>query len=188
MAEFSSIENLAGSDNSQDGFVFLAGGSISGTVTGGNGGPDSLVVEDPAEEGPFTMINPASSGTGTLTLYGKTITYAGLEPIVDTSSAGAVVIHGSVYDDALVLEDKDPSALGEMQIRNTSDDFFDAATGSFVSTLSFANPASTLGILLGWGETLSPWRLRSGFQRGDHLRGTRYGAGADETNRWSITS
>jgi len=140
-AEFSGIEKLVGSANNQDGFVFFAEGSISGTISGGEEGSDGFIVEDPAEEGPFTIINPDSSGAGTVTLYDKTITYTGMEPIVDTSIAATVIVHGSSYNDDLVLE-AGPEA-GKMQIRSTSGDFYDVGSGGFLPAQTFDNPATS---------------------------------------------
>jgi len=43
---FVGIEDLKGADNADDTFTFAVGGSLSGTVTGGAGGMDTLVVDD----------------------------------------------------------------------------------------------------------------------------------------------
>jgi len=191
MVDFSDIEKLTGSDNSEDGFVFFAAGSISGMVSGGAGGSDGVIVEDPAEEGPFTVINPADSDPDAVALYDKTIIFAGMEPIVTPSSAGALIIRGSVNDDVLVLEDRDPLTPGEMQIRSASGDFFDAVTDSFLSTFSFASSAANLTILVGSGEdslTLGAFDPSFGaaitYQGGAGLDTL---AGANETNTWKIT-
>lgn len=190
-AEFTAIEKLVGSANSEDGFVFLAEGNISGSIHGGDGGSDGFIVEDPAEDGPFTIVNPDSSGGGTVTPYGKTINYAGMEPIVDASITDTVIIHGSVYDDVLVLEDEDPIATGEMQIRSVSSDFFDANGGTFTSTLTFSNPTSSLVLKLGMGrDKLTIGALDPDFNAPvevDGGSGFDTLAGPDGANAWNIT-
>ncbi len=189
--EFLDIENLSGSAGNHDDFVFFANGSMSGVVRGGTGGFDSLIAEDPAEDGPFTVINPAGNGLESVSLYNKTITYEDMEPIIDASVADTVVIHGSAYNDDLVLEDKDAATPGEMQIRSASSDFFDRATDSFISTLSFVNPASILAINLGAADdTMNIGTLDPGFSAAITIEG---GDGLDTligsngTNTWDIT-
>jgi hypothetical protein len=149
---FAGIESLEGGTGSPNEFVFFADGSISGLVSGGDGGSDALILEDPEAIGTLTVVNPYQAGPATaiLALYGKSIEYAEMESIVDTSSTNTVVIFGSFFDDQLVLEDS--ATPGEMQIRSTSGDFFDAASGLFVDTMSFATPTAALNIHLlgGW--------------------------------------
>ena len=191
LTEFNGIENLSGGANNQDGFVFFTGGSISGTVDGGAGGSDGIIVEDPAEEGPFTVVNPHSSGDGTLSLYGHTVNYAGMEPIVDASTPGTVLVHGSSYDDDLVLEDSDPATPGRMQVRSASGDFFNAGSGSLVAALSFDNPTAALIVRLGAGEdSLTMASLDPSFTAPVSFEGGNgYDTlvGLDATNTWTIS-
>ena len=190
-SEFNGIENLLGSADNQDGFVFFTGGSISGTVNGGVSGSDGIIVEDPAEEGPFTVVNPHNSGAGILSLYGQTITYAGMEPIVDTSTAGTVVIHGSVHAEELILEDADAGSTGQMRIQFNSGDVYDVGSVSFLAALTFANPVNTLILKLGRSEdSLTIGAFDPSFTADIEYEG---GSGfdtlvsADGSNAWNIT-
>ena len=144
---FTAIENLVGTADTQDGFVFLAEGSLSGSITGGAGGPDGFVVEN-GEDGSFTRVNPDASGAGTVSLHGKTVNYSGMEPILDGTDADRI-INASIYDDTLILEDADNSTTGTMQVRSLAGDFYDAATGTLISAVAFTNPLTSLTFNLG---------------------------------------
>jgi len=189
---FRGIENLAGTADNRDGFIIEAEGSISGSIAGGAGGGDGLVIEDPGEDGPFTVVSPDTSGAGTVSLYGRTIAYSGMEPIVDASAADAVVVHGSAYDDDFVLEDADAGSAGAMQVRSTTGDFYDAATESFVGAIAFANPATSLSFRFGAGEdTLMLGAFDPDFAAAVDVEGGGGFdtlAGGDGDNDWQITA
>ena len=188
---FHGIEHLVGSADSQDGFVFLAGGSISGVIAGGDGGSDGFLVQEAVDEGPFTRVDPDHSGTGSVTIHGQTVRYAGMEPILDAAAAATVVVHGSVYNDRLVLEDAAADAAGQMQIRFASGDYFDAVAGEFRNTLVFANPRDAFILRLGGGDdSLTIGVLDPDFSAAVVFEG---GAGfdtlvgPDTANSWAIT-
>ncbi|MBL8385220.1 MAG: exo-alpha-sialidase, partial [Burkholderiales bacterium] len=97
---------LVGSENNADTFVLAVGGSLSGGMHGGPGGFDTLVIEG----GSFTDTRYRADGpdSGTVTLDGRSVAYAGLEPVVDNSvaaiksfSVGSAPPLGSAGDDAI---------------------------------------------------------------------------------------
>src|SRR5690606_5545445 len=114
---FASFEHLVGADHTaSDLFIFEAGGSISGSVSGGSGTADGIKVQNGAG-GPYTVFNPAAvDSAGTLALHGRTIVYSGMDNQALTSGdAFARVIYGSVFDDLIIIESA--PATGEMQVR-----------------------------------------------------------------------
>ena len=62
------VENLAGAANNKDTFVFEAGAALAGTIDGGDGGFDTLVVN--GDQRSFVS-TPASASSGTVALDGK---------------------------------------------------------------------------------------------------------------------
>ncbi|MGE0604027.1 MAG: LEPR-XLL domain-containing protein, partial [Xanthobacteraceae bacterium] len=81
--DFSNVENLAGSDDTEDTFVITADGHLDGILDGGLRGFDTLVLDG----GSFSRVSYAATGPdyGTIDRDGQVIAYAGLEPIVDNS-------------------------------------------------------------------------------------------------------
>ncbi len=73
---FSSVEDLQGAADNEDTFVFEEGGSVSGVVDGGAGGSDRLFLA-----GSYASAEAASTGegSGTVTVDGVVIRFAGLE-------------------------------------------------------------------------------------------------------------
>ena len=75
---FADVENLVGAPDNKDTFVVAAGGSIAGTIDGGDGGFDTLVVDGNAKQ----LHASAKNGhDGVLKIGKDKLTYAGLEPI-----------------------------------------------------------------------------------------------------------
>ncbi len=150
--DFSGIENLVGADTVPDTFLVLLDGSIEGTLTGGAGGPDSVVVQrgndfitvhstgDNAHA--FSVANPADPARE------RTFRYAGIEPLIAGTSADRVVF-GTGTADNFVLDDATPAGK---KIVNASGDFYDAGSNSFVAELSFATPATSILFALGAGD------------------------------------
>ena len=80
---FADVENLVGAPDNKDTFVVAAGGAIAGTIDGGDGGFDTLVVDGDAKE----LHASAKNGhDGVLKIGKNKITYAGLEPISVTGA------------------------------------------------------------------------------------------------------
>jgi hypothetical protein len=142
---FASIENLTGGANRDD-FIVEAGGSISGTLDGG-GGADGLVIFNDADES-RTVVNPRSGGPHTFTLHDKSVTYAGLEPIVGGTADEREILGSAVVD--VWMLDKNGA---DLRLSSTAGDFYDdtLATPAFVGSLAFAIPTS-LTIDLGEGH------------------------------------
>jgi hypothetical protein len=78
---FSGVENLEGAADNEDTFVIEAGGSVTGGLEGGAGGFDTIVVA----EGDYSVKVYTASGpdSGSISLDGTVIQYAGFEPLVD---------------------------------------------------------------------------------------------------------
>ncbi|RPH76573.1 MAG: LEPR-XLL domain-containing protein, partial [Planctomycetaceae bacterium] len=111
VVEFSGIENITGSDAGSDFFIIEGEGSISGTLSGGAGGVDGILVY--AEDGSYSRLNPKSTaGSHAATVHGKAITYAGLESVL-AGNLTSLVIHGSPLRDMWTLAD-DPAVAGQI--------------------------------------------------------------------------
>ena len=85
---FAGFENLAGAAGNKDTFVVEPGAGVSGVIDGGPGGFDTVQVS-----GARVVSNPTDPHSGTLIVDGRTIMYAGLEPV--TISSPTVVINGA---------------------------------------------------------------------------------------------
>jgi len=141
---FVHIENLKGSTGNQDTFVLAAGAGLTGILDGGDGGFDSLVIDGGAHQNlAFTASGPNS---GTVTLDGQEVSYAGLEPITVSGTAANVTVDGSIVSDDLVLERVDATNL---RVRTTNGSIesvqFADPTGSFTVNMLLGADTFTLG-------------------------------------------
>ena len=134
---FSGFENLTGATHNQDGFIVHGGGSISGVINGGSNGQDNLALEDPNHPGNLTVIIPGSTGSGTLSanaLYQGvgSVSFTGMERpfYADSSVAGQVTLHGSAFNDTLVLSQQGSNL--RLTETSVSRSFWDVATTAFV--------------------------------------------------------
>src|SRR5439155_16189284 len=84
-------------------FVFEQGAALAGSIDGGAGGFDTLVLHGSSRTFRST---PKDKSSGTIALDGNVIAYAGLEPIVNTGSAADAIFDlGSGDDDATLQPD-----------------------------------------------------------------------------------
>ena len=85
---FVGFENLEGSADNEDTFVFTPGGSLSGDIEGGDVGFDTLDVRD----GTYDVVSfrPTGPQSGSVVLDGNIIEYDGLEPIFSTVAAPTI--------------------------------------------------------------------------------------------------
>ncbi len=114
--EFQGVENLVGAANNQDKFVFEPSGSLSGSIDGGAGGYDTMVVQG---NGSGVLRSVATGpNSGRISLGTKQINYAGLEPILVTGVPD-VQVQGTSGDDGLVVE-QDPGNAGNIRVRSTT--------------------------------------------------------------------
>ena len=97
---FTGFENLTGAANNNDTFVFEPGSTLSGTIQGGAGGHDTLVVNG----GLVVTSNSSSSSSGTVVVDGHVITYQGLEPVIFSGAPNVVVNLTSGVDDVTVTQ------------------------------------------------------------------------------------
>ncbi|MCR9293765.1 MAG: hypothetical protein NXI32_13655, partial [bacterium] len=164
---FEGFENLSGADDNIDVFEFGPSGAITGVIAGGQNGTDGFIVEDPGnaslgeDETPeATAFNPAGADSdGMVTLYGKNISYTGMDrqEIISNASGGDIEITGTVFDDTLVISDADENASGLMQVSLTSPNagssysilMYEGGSGETVESYTFATPDSSL-IISGW--------------------------------------
>ena len=141
VVEFSGIENITGSDAGSDFFIIEGEGSISGTLSGGAGGVDGIIVY--ADDGSYSRLNPKSAaGSHAATVHGKAITYAGLESVLD-GNLTSLVIHGSPLRDMWTLAD-DLAVAGQIVLTSNAGKFFDdaAVTPGLVAELKATRPAT----------------------------------------------
>ena len=147
---FDGFENLIGAADNNDVFVVkvtdASTGSISGSVAGGAGGRDGLVIYETTTSG--SLINPAGADSfGTVTQFGKTVAYTGLDH-QDVIGGNDVKrkVSGSFFDDTIVLSDADPNSLGQLKVRFEGTGWYDVTTGSTTREFIFANPTESLVI------------------------------------------
>ena len=187
---FSAIENLTGAATRRDVFIVEKEGRIAGTVAGSSAGLGGLIVQNPDDEDDsFTVVNPESGGQSkTVTVHAKTVTYAGLNPLVHGAPDTDAVIAGGEVDGQWRLGDA--TASGFLTLSNLSGRFFDAATGTLSTSLTFPKPTSSLTLALGEAATaltLEPMAgpLHVAIQAGEGLNTLRASDGAHHV--WTLT-
>ena len=110
---FASFENLVGADDNRDTFLFAPGGGVSGTVDGGAGGFDSLVIQGGAyRDAALTATDPDS---GTVALDDRVIAYDDIEPVTLAATVANLTLNATAGDDLLRLGD-DPAAAGHTRL------------------------------------------------------------------------
>ncbi len=135
VTRFSSVENLDGGGNNEDVFVFAANGQLTGTVGGGTGGFDSLVLE----AGDFSRAVYTATGpdSGTIDRDGVVISYAGMEPIEDQSVIADREFTATLFKDEVRLFRPEAGKITVESLNGT----FESAT--------FPDPTNSLTIKLG---------------------------------------
>ena len=93
-------ESLEGAGDNEDTFVFGEGGALDGEVRGGDGGFDSVVVENDAALS--IALGARGPDSGTIAVDGNVITYSGMEP-VKTGPADDVVFTGTTGNDDITV-------------------------------------------------------------------------------------
>ena len=127
---FFGFENLIGAADNEDTFIIAEGGSLSGLLDGGAGGFDTLLINGNYGTMVFAPTGPSS---GTVSLDGNSIAYAGLEPIANTGTATNVVFDLTSGDDHAIIEDPGTG----LQIRSLNSSF---------ETTAFTIPSGSLTI------------------------------------------
>ena len=94
---FSGVEQLVGAADNQDLFVVGPAGSLALGVDGGARGFDTLRTDGaPGAVVPLVTYRPDGRDSGTITVGGTAIVFAGLEPVVNTGTPNAIVV---TFDD-----------------------------------------------------------------------------------------
>jgi 6-phosphogluconolactonase (cycloisomerase 2 family) len=121
---FAGFEKLVGAADNHDTFTFQAGGSMAQGIDGGAGGYDTLVVD---AHGQAVVSTPAGPQSGTVTVGGQVITYAGLEPVTITGSTslnffatGPSTLSYSASTGLTTIASTDPNSEFEAQSFNAS--------------------------------------------------------------------
>ena len=99
--DFSGIENLTGAADNEDTFVFQDGGSLSGSIDGGVGGYDTLVVDFSAID--HLIYDAYGPDSGVVNADGNVIEFVGLEPVTVSGTNDLIVNVNSSPED-LTLE------------------------------------------------------------------------------------
>ncbi len=155
--QFANVENLTGAANNDDTFYLASGATLSGTLDGGPGGFDSLVLES----GSATQETYQSTGpnSGTIDVDGQMLTYAGLEPITDNMNvANREITDTSSSDDTVLITAA--STPGMTTVSST--------TGAFES-VTFQTPTNSLEVDAdpgGSDDTIDLVSLASNFDAG----------------------
>jgi hypothetical protein len=150
---FTGIQNLVGAPDNADTFVIGASGGLSGSLDGGVGGFDSLILE-PAF---VAMVSYKATGphSGTVDRDGAMIRYFGLEPITDNMDAAARVFTFSNTPQTIRIADNRDLSDGMIVVDSTDSE-----------SVTFTNPTDSLTITAGTGPskeaTPRPTPTRSG--------------------------
>ena len=136
---FNSIEDLVGADDNRDTFLFAPGAGVSGSLEGGAGGFDSLVIQG----GEYQTITVTASGTGAgaVALDDRVIAYDGIEPVTVGATAANLTLDATAGDDA--VRPGYDAAAGETRL--------DSLTGTFPD-VAFVHPTAAFTINLGAGD------------------------------------
>ena len=133
-----SFEHLVGAADTDDTFVIADGGSLTGSVDGGDRGFDTLDIQRSVGAASSVATGPQS---GVVTLDGASFTYAGLEPVT-VSGSDTLTLTLDVSNDVAVLE-VDPIDSEKLRLNVTS---------GTAESHSFAKPTTKLIIDLGAGS------------------------------------
>ena len=171
---FARFENLAGRDAaSNDVFTFLAGSSLGGSIAGGSGGADGFAVQSGSG---YTVFNPAGAdASGTTTLNGVTVRYAGIDHLSLVGGDGVnTVVNGTSGADRITIKDG-PGARTSIVFEGTQ--IYDAATGTTVGSIDVDTPLQSLTIQGGTGaDTITVQSLDPGFAADLLIFGNKDGA------------
>jgi hypothetical protein len=94
---------------------------------GGAAGVDSLEVQKSAGRSAYALVNPVDVGAASVSLFGKTVSIVGIEPVVGGTLRDRI-IHGSSRPDAFVLESIDAATMRLISVG----DIFDVLTQAVV--------------------------------------------------------
>ncbi|MEM6446315.1 MAG: hypothetical protein AAF704_07085, partial [Cyanobacteria bacterium P01_D01_bin.123] len=169
---FTGVENLFGGVDNEDTFIIAEGGSLSGTLDGGDGGFDILEMVGGAYESIVYQAIDAHSGS--ILLDDTLVRFAGLEPVTLGGTSTDVTIDLSFLDAGLVGSNDEATLLndatdGSITLRSDN--------GTFEHT-TFVNPTNSLTINLGLGDdTINLETLDDGFSASLTVEGD----GGDDT-------
>ncbi|MES2101762.1 MAG: LEPR-XLL domain-containing protein, partial [Pseudomonadota bacterium] len=137
--EFVGFENLTGQDATNDAFLVFAGGSVSGTVSGGSSGLDGLAV---VSAGGLSVLQPLADDAADPAGFSG-IAYAGMDRFDPLSGDDTHrVITGTLFDRNMVVV-ADGAGLAVS---------FEGVTfSSGPSTFTFAIPSASLTLATGTG-------------------------------------
>ena len=146
---FAGVEKLVGAAYNEDTFVFGPGGGLTGTVEGGAGGFDSIVLDG----GTFAHVTYCATGpdSGTIDRDAAVITYSGMEPLTDNSDSANRVFTGTAAADQVRVYRPEP---GKTTVESNN--------GSFES-VTFADPTESLTIELDSGDDTVSLGVLNGF-------------------------
>jgi len=113
--QFTGVENLTGAADNEDTFVFEDGGSLSGSVEGGDGGFDTLVLDGGVFDAvAFTATGPDS---GFIERDGDRIDYQGLEPLGTSSiTATEVTLNYDNTPQTITIRDHGTDSDGNIEV------------------------------------------------------------------------
>ena len=138
--EFTDFENLTGAPDNCDTFSFARNARISGTVDGGEGGFDTLVLDAAGGVVDATGFDPHS---GLIVIDGVRYAYTGLEPVT-IAAPTSLTVNGTAGDDAATLT-----------AHATLDGWFTFAGATF-ETIHFERPSVSLLVdALGGDDTVT---------------------------------
>ena len=151
-ASFTSFGNLVGADDSRDTFLFAPGGGVSGTIDGGAGGLDSLVIQ--GGEYQDVAVTATGADSGAVALDDRMIAYGDIEPVTVAATVANLTLNATAGDDVLRLGD-DPAAAGYTRL--------DSLSGT-LPDVTFVDPTASLTVNLGAGnDRMTIGTLDSGF-------------------------
>ena len=137
---FAGFESLAGAAGNKDTFDVVPGGSI-GSVDGGAGGFDTLSVT-----GDAVVSSPSGRDSGTVTVDGVTIAYAGLEPV--NATASSVTINGSDLTLGDLMKVGPGGVAGTIEVHN----FDSILTGTEIAEYTYFTISGTTAVTINGGD------------------------------------
>jgi hypothetical protein len=138
--QFAGIESLVGDSDNNDTFVVEAGGSLRSGVDGGDGGWDTLSVDN--DGAAVVTVTATDAHSGTIGVDGIWFAYGGLEPLTFSGTANEMVYDLTAGSDELRLVDAS-TLFSRMML--------DSLNGTFEDT-TFDAPSVSLTIRMGLGD------------------------------------
>lgn len=140
---FQGFGMLRGASDNADLFIVGPGVRFAGTIHGGSGGSDTLLIHSDADTG--SIYNPAGAdASGVAALYGESVPFTGIDRR-DVLGGNDVnrTWRGSIGDDTITVS-AHPTLANVIVITTGGVGWYDATTGSVTNRWQFTAPTASL--------------------------------------------